>query len=183
MLPYQFEFKIAWKIMEENHFHIISTLFMTTNFLNIFITTYFYMHKSPFARAMLYCSIIKIDITAFAALTRFSPRTSIWDELTDKKLFFPNHLTITLLFCTQNWCCKLLGASSKLHIWAQYQLLQCLTQITSPGLNLSSCFHWIYLIHLTNHFGLNHHHHHHHGTEHPCHCESLTFQYLSDQGI
>ena len=41
---------------------------------------------------MLYCSIIKADFAAFAAWTRFSRRTSIWDELTDEK--FNNNFVI-----------------------------------------------------------------------------------------
>ena len=104
--------------------------------MNIFITAYFYVYESRFPRAMLYCSIIKVDFAGLATSTRFS-RTSIWDELTDEKLFFPNHLT-TLVLCTRNRCPKLLGTSFKLHIWAGYQILPCLTQITSPGLTSSS---------------------------------------------
>ena len=89
------------------------------------------------ARAMLYCSII--DLAALAASIRFSWRTSIWDELTDEKLFSPNHLTRTL-FCTGNQCCKLLGTSFKLHIWAGYQILACLAQIMSPWHHTSPHF-------------------------------------------
>ena len=106
--------------------------------MNIFIAACFFVYESPFPRALLYCSIIKVDFAALAASTRFSPRASIWDDLTDEKLFSPNYLTITLLFCTQNRCCKLLGTSFKLYIWAGYQILPCLAQITSAGLNCSS---------------------------------------------
>ena len=106
--------------------------------MNIFITGHFYVYESRFTSAMLYCSIIKVDFAALAASTGFSPKLSIWNELTNEKLFSPNHLTITLLFCTRNRCCELLGTSFKLNIWAGYQILPCLAQITSPGLNSSS---------------------------------------------
>ena len=60
--------------------------------MNVFITAYFYVYESRFPRAMLYCPIIKVDFVALAASTRFSPRTSIWDELTDEK--FNNNFVI-----------------------------------------------------------------------------------------
>ena len=51
--------------------------------MNVFIKAYFYVYERP--RTMLYCSIIKVDFAAYAASTRFSRRTSIWDELIDEK--------------------------------------------------------------------------------------------------
>ena len=53
--------------------------------VNVFITAYSCMYESCFPRGMFYCTIIKVDFAALAASTRFSPRTSIWDELTDEK--------------------------------------------------------------------------------------------------
>ena len=41
---------------------------------------------------MLYCPIMKVDFAALATSTRFSPRTSSWDELTDEK--FNNNFVI-----------------------------------------------------------------------------------------
>ena len=43
------------------------------------------MCESRLPRAVLYYPIIKVDFAAFAASTKFSPRTSVWDELTDEK--------------------------------------------------------------------------------------------------
>ena len=66
---------------------------MVKDFLNeCFIRAYFYLYESRFPRAMLYCPIIKVDFAALSASTRFSPRTSIWDELTDEK--FNNNFVI-----------------------------------------------------------------------------------------
>ena len=53
--------------------------------MNALITAYSYMYESRFPRGMFYCTIIKVDFAALAASTRFSPSTSIWDELTDEK--------------------------------------------------------------------------------------------------
>ena len=50
------------------------------------------VYQSRFPRAVLYCPIIKVDFAALATSTRFSPRTSIWDELTDEK--FNNNFVI-----------------------------------------------------------------------------------------
>ena len=59
--------------------------------MNFFIIAYFYVYERRFPGAM-YCTIIKVDFAALAASTRFSPRTSIWDELTDEK--FNNNFVI-----------------------------------------------------------------------------------------
>ena len=61
--------------------------------MNVFITTYFYVYESRFPRAILYWPIIKEDFAVLATSTRFSPRTSIWDELTDEK--FNNNFVIS----------------------------------------------------------------------------------------
>ena len=52
--------------------------------MNFFIIAYFYVYERRFPGAM-YCTIIKVDFAALAASTRFSPRTSIWNELTDER--------------------------------------------------------------------------------------------------
>ena len=60
--------------------------------MNVFITAYFFVYERRFPGAMLYCAIIKVDFAALAASTRFSPRTSIWNELTDER--FNNNFAI-----------------------------------------------------------------------------------------
>ena len=54
--------------------------------MNSFITAYFYEYESCFPRSVLYCSITHADFATLAASIRFSPRASIWDELTDEEV-------------------------------------------------------------------------------------------------
>ena len=65
--------------MEGNNFSTISTLFMIKGFLNeeCFHHRNFYVCESRLPRAVLYYPIIKVDFAAFAASTKFSPRTSV----------------------------------------------------------------------------------------------------------
>ena len=88
--------------------------------MNVFITAYFYVYKSRFPRVMFYCPIIKVDFAALAA------SLGSHQEHQSEMNWLMRGLTISLLFCTQNLCCKLLGISFKLHMWAEYQVLLCL---------------------------------------------------------
>ena len=82
--------------MEEHNFNTVHYPGVKVFIMNIFITTYIYEYESHFPRAMLHFSIIKVDLAALATSARFSPRTSIWHELTDEKLFSPNNPFVIL---------------------------------------------------------------------------------------